>query len=113
MNMDSEMIDNGITKVSLNGRLDISGTNEIETEFTALGHIKNAKILVDLTDVSFIASIGMRAFLRSATALSNRKGNMALVNAQPLVKEALASAGIDTLIPMFDEMDAAIASLTG
>ena len=112
MKMDSEMIDNGITKVSLNGRLDIPGTNEIEANFTALGHIKKAKILVDLTDVSFIASIGMRAFLRSATPLSNRHGKMVLCNAQPLVKEALLSAGIDTLIPILDDMDAAIASLT-
>lgn len=111
MKLDAEMIDNGITKVSLNGRLDIPGNSDIENEFTALGHIKNAKILVDLTGVDFIASIGMRTFLRSATALSNRKGKMVLFNAQPLVKEALASAGIDTLIPMFDETDAAIASL--
>ena len=111
MNLDAEMIDNGITKVILNGRLDIQGNNDIETEFTALGHVKKAKILVDLTDLSFIASIGMRTFLRSATALSNRKGKMVLFNTQPLVKEALASAGIDTLIPLFDEMDTAIASL--
>lgn len=111
MDLDMELIENGITKASLNGRLDIEGTNEIDSEFSTLGHIKGAKILVDLTDVSFIASIGMRTFLRSATALSNRKGKMVLFNAQPLVKDALASAGIDTLIPMFDEMDAAIASL--
>ena len=111
MKLDAEMIDNGITKVLLNGRLDIEGNNDIETEFTALGHIKKAKILVDLTEVSFIASIGMRTFLRSATALSDRKGKMVLFNAQPLVKEALVSAGIDTLIPMLDEMDAAVASL--
>ena len=111
MNLDAEMIDNGITKVSLDGRLDIEGNNDIETEFTALGHVKKAKILVDLTDVSFIASIGMRTFLRAATALSDRKGKMVLVNAQPLVQEALASAGIDSLIPMHDEMEAAVASL--
>lgn len=111
MNLDAEMIDHGITKVSLDGRLDIPGNNEIESEFTALGHVKKAKILVDLSDLSFIASIGMRTFLRSATALTDRKGKMVLVNAQPLVKEALASAGIDTLIPMFDELDAAVASL--
>ena len=111
MNLESEMIDHGITKVLLNGRLDIEGTNAIDMKFTALTSTKKAEILIDLTHVSFIASIGMRTLLSSAKALSKRGGKMVLFNAQPLVKDALVTAGIDTLIPMFDDMDAAVAAL--
>ena len=112
MKLESEMIDHGITKVSLDGRLDIEGTNDIDMQFTALAGTKQAEILVDMANVSFIASIGMRTLLSSAKALSKRDGKMVLANPQPLVREALVTAGIDTLIPLCDDTDAAIAELT-
>ena len=112
MKMESETIDNGIIKVSLDGRLDIAGTSDIDAQFTALTSTKKADILVDMTAVNFIASIGMRTLLSSAKALSKHGGKMVLANSQPLVKEALITAGIDTLIPMFDGTEEAIAELS-
>lgn len=112
MKMESETIDNGIIKVSLDGRLDIAGASEIDKQFTALTSSKKAEILVDMNAVSFIASSGMRTLLSSAKALSKRGGKMVLANTQPLVKEALTTAGIDTLIPMFDGLEEAIAELS-
>ena len=111
--MESEMIEHGITKVSLDGRLDIGGTNDIDMEFTALTSTQKAEILIDMTNVSFMASIGMRTFLSSAKALSKHGGKMVLANCQPLVKEALQTAGIDTLIPVHDSLEDAISDLTG
>ena len=100
-----------MTWVGLSGRLDVTGTHEIDMPFTALIATKKAAILVDLSRVDFIASIGMRTLLSYTKALSKRGGKMLLVNAQPMVKEVLVTAGIDQLIPIYDGEDAARAAL--
>lgn len=53
----------------------------------------------------------MRLLLSNARAQSQRGGLMVLYNPQPLVKDALVTAGFEQLIPMFDEFDAACAAL--
>lgn len=111
MEIEAEKIDNGITKISLNGRMDIEGTSAIDVKFAVLTNIKNAAVLVDMSEVNFIASIGMRTLLSSAKLLARSGGKMVLAQCQPLVKEALNTAGMDTLIPTFDEMDDAISEL--
>jgi anti-anti-sigma factor len=49
----------------------------------------------------------MRTLVSSARALMNRGGTMALASPQPMVKQALLAAGIDSLIPIFDDAAAA------
>lgn len=97
----------GVKIIALAGRMDIAGTQEIEMRFTNLAASEKALVAVDLSDVSFLASIGMRTLVSSARALMNRGGSMALANPQPLVKQALAAAGIDSLIPIFPDVEQA------
>ncbi len=101
----------GVTVLSLSGRMDIAGTQEIEQRFTNLASSRKGLVAVDLSEVTFLASIGMRTLVSSARALMNRGGAMALVNPQPLVKQALIAAGIDSLIPIFASLDEAGRSL--
>ena len=103
--------DDGIVQVNLVGRLDMAGTSQIEDRFTFAVTTKKAPVLVDLAGVDFMASIGMRMLVRNAKALDRRSGKMVLVHPQPTVKEALQTAGIDLLIPLFDDWDAAVADL--
>ena len=62
MNLYVAELDNGITKVSLSGRLDIDGALKIDNEFTAIAENKK-RVLVDLADVTFIASLGIRTLI--------------------------------------------------
>ena len=101
----------GILLLELSGRLDIAGTGEIENTFTFQTATKQAAILVDLSEVSFIASIGMRLLLSSARAQSQRGGLMVLYNPQPLVRDALTTAGFEQLIGMYDDFETACAAL--
>lgn len=109
MNINSEELSNGIITVTLEGRLDVEGTEAIDLKYTALTTSKEAQVIVDMAQVSFIASIGMRTLLSSAKAQANRGGEIVLANVQPLVLEALSTAGIHNLIPVYDDMDAALA----
>jgi anti-sigma B factor antagonist len=97
--------------VQLSGRLDHKGSGEIELRFTALTATNSDNIAVDMAGVDFIASIGMRLLLSCAKAKAARGGRMVLFGLQPLVLEAMASAGIDTLIPIHADQPAALADL--
>ena len=58
MNLTVVDLENGITKITLSGRLDVEGALKIDSEFNAIAGEKK-KVLVDLSDVTFIASLAL------------------------------------------------------
>lgn len=111
MQLESEMLDNGITRIALTGRLDVAGTQQIDLKLNTLTGTKKAAIIVDLSGVNFIASIGIRALLSSARGQAGRGGKMVLLGAQPAVRGVLETTGIAGLIPLFDDAAAAESAL--
>lgn len=98
-------------KISLSGRLDVLGAQEIDLKFTALTATKKAYVVVDMVEVSFLASLGMRTLIFSAKALAARGGLMVILNPQPSVMDVLETSGVSTLIPVYFDADEAIAAL--
>jgi anti-anti-sigma factor len=107
----TEDLPGGVKAVFLTGRMDIAGTQEVDQRFTALTATSKALVAVDLSGVSFLASIGIRTIVSSARALANRGGSMALVKPQPLVEQTLLAAGIDTVVPIWPDLDDAVRGL--
>lgn len=97
-----------LRKVVLSGRLDMLGMEDIALKLTSLTAIKPLPVILDLRDVSFLASIGIRSIISSARALDQKGGRMViLLGANELVKATLESTGIDDVIPMVAEEDQA------
>ncbi len=99
-------------RIRLNGRLDLKGTGEIEARFASLTGSDSRNILVDMSGVDFLASIGMRLLLTNAKAKARQGGKMVLVAPKAMVWEALETAGLDTLIPIYADEAAALAGLS-
>ena len=99
---------NGITKLVLTGSMDIKGALEVDPQFSEISKTKN-KVIVDLKDVDFLASLGMRTLVSSAKSLMEKGGRLVLVNPQAGVEKAIKSARIDTIIPIASDLNAAIA----
>jgi len=112
MNIEAESLDGGIQKISLAGRMDVQGAQEIDLKFTSYTANKTA-VIVDLSGVDFLASIGIRTLLMSAKAVSSRGGKMVFLNPDTNVTHILAMAGIDTLIPIFRSLDEAQSAVAG
>lgn len=104
-------LDNGIKLVKLVGRLDLKGTNEIDNSFTFAVSSGKTPTLVDMSEVEFLASIGMRLLLSNARALARRGSKLVLLKPTPLVRDALVTAGFEELIPMYDDFDVACEDL--
>jgi anti-anti-sigma factor len=111
LQLEKTVLDNGIKQISLTGRLDMKGTAEVEDQFTIHTATQRAGVLIDLSGVEFLASIGMRMLVANAKALRGRGGQMALYKPQPLIAEALRAAGIDELIAVYDDYDTACTDL--
>jgi anti-anti-sigma factor len=102
MKLDIATIENGITKVSLSGRLDIDGALKIDSEFNKIAEEKK-NVLVDLSEVTFLASLGIRTLITGAKATANNGGRMVLLNPQPNVEKVLRTSRVDTVIPIIQD----------
>jgi anti-sigma B factor antagonist len=111
MDVQVQHLDGGIERINLAGRLDSASIKDVDLRLSALTAESKASILVDLSQVSFLASIGIRTLLTTARLLRQRGGKMALLNPQSLVEEVLKVTGIESIIPIFHDLDAASAAL--
>lgn len=90
----------GVTKVSLAGRLDTSSVDRVEIQFTAGVVPKGQHTVIDLSEVSFIASLGIRMLLTVARSLVRKGAKLALFGAAPPVMEIIETTALNEIIPV-------------
>ena len=91
-----------LRKIVILGRLDMLGTESVAGELEKLAAAPTKGVVVDLSSLKFLASLGIRALLKSAKAVEQRGGRMVLVvgtNSQVVM--SLEATGVNDLIPMF------------
>lgn len=110
MNIESENLNDDVRKISLAGRFDIEGAQQIDLRFTGLTANQKA-VVVDLAGVNFLASIGIRTLVLAAKAIAQRGGKMVLLNPDGNVTKVLEMAGIDTLIPISRSLEDALSAV--
>ena len=111
MNMEiSELGDNNV-KVTLKGRLDTPGVARIETGFVAALVPRGRNAIVDLSEVEFVASLGIRMFLTTARGLAMRQKRLVLFAPQEGVREILEGVSLGDLMAIVADEAAAVAAL--
>ncbi len=111
MKMTTEPVGPGVVKVVLEGRLDIMGAGQIDLQFSAIAG-SHKGVVVDLSSVSFLASIGIRTLLLGAKAVQRRGGVLILLNPVPEVERVLEVTGVTDLMPIYRDADAAQAAVS-
>ena len=84
-------------KIALVGKLDIAGAEVVATPLAALAGSKKA-VIVDLSGVTFLASIGIRHLVSATKTLSRKGGKLVLVNPSDLVNDVLITSGVNELM---------------
>ena len=100
-------MDNGIGVIKLGGTLDVVGTGEIETKFFGYCSGDKVRVVVDLADVDFLASIGIRMLVTTAKSVASRGGKMVLLNPSSEVLSVLEITGIPSIIPVYSQLESA------
>lgn len=100
-----------LKSIKLAGRLDTARIGEIETGFYAeVGFIKDKSdiAIIDLSDVSFLSSLGIRLLVTAGKTFSQRQLRFGVVASKsPDVMEALDISGITGLFRFFDSEEEA------
>jgi anti-sigma B factor antagonist len=110
MTIRTEELAGGITKVILEGRLDIENSPAVDLRMSAIAGGRNS-VLVDLQNVSFLGSMGLRSLVAPALVIRGRGGKMVLFGPNELIKKVLKVSGIETMIPVHHELQSALAAL--
>jgi len=105
-----EELEGGVTRVILDGRLDIEGAAAVDMRMNVIAGTKKA-VLLDMQNVSFLGSMGLRALVAPARAIKGRGGKMVIFGPIELVEKVLKTSGVDAMIPIHHDLQNALAAL--
>ena len=89
-----------VTKVMLTGRLDSAGVTSIERTFAAEIVPLGKPAIVDLSQIAFLASLGVRMLISTARALSGKGAKLVLYGANSAVTEIIETTSLNDIVPL-------------
>ncbi len=88
-----------VSRVALVGMLDMVAVGQIETKFNAATVARGKDVIVDLSGMTFIASLGMGMLVSAHRGLKRKGKKLVLLNPQQDVELALLTARLQELMP--------------
>jgi anti-sigma B factor antagonist len=106
-----ERIDD-VLVIELPARLDAVGVAAIENKLaeTVTGH--RGKVLADMSQVTFVASLALRMLLTNLKAVQPG-GDLRLAGLQPQIAEIFRKSRFDTLFKIYPDRESALAAYQG
>ncbi len=71
---------------------------------------EHSSILVDLKDLVYISSAGLRSLLSFAKIIKGKSGRLGFCNLQPMVAEVFHISGFDRMLSVYENKEAALAA---
>jgi anti-anti-sigma factor len=112
MELNYSELENKVNLIKLIGILDVQGVDAIGTKFAGYSSGDNSRVLVDLAEVEFLTSIGIRLLVTTAKSVASRGGKLVLLNPNENVKGVLEMTGIMDIIPIHNSLQEAVADLS-
>lgn len=111
MKLEYSELKDGIRLIRLEGRLDLNGTYSIEVQFVNRCAGEGIRVIVDLSGVSYISSVGIPMLVNTAKSVVNRGGKMAFLSPQENVIKVLELVGVTQVISIYNDQETAIQGL--
>ncbi len=96
--------------VYLTGRLDAHAANDVEQKLNSLTAANQACLVLNLKELEYISSSGLRVILAALKRATKRQGDVRLACLQPSVKDVFDIAGFTQLFKIYDVEEDAISS---
>ncbi len=107
MEIETRKEDNAMV-VSIKGRMDAVTTPEIENRLGQIINSGEKKLVINLQQLDYISSAGLRALLATAKRLKSEQGDVAFANLDGHVKEVFEISGFYSIFKVFDSMETAL-----
>jgi anti-sigma B factor antagonist len=111
MQLTMDRSDGKVTRIILLGKLDVAGEEEIGNEFRRLVESRDTHFLIDMSQVSYLASLGIRLLFAGAKSLAANGNKLVVLDPQPMVEEVLLTSGTAKLVPIAHGEDEALGLL--
>jgi anti-anti-sigma factor len=113
MELALEQLSETLTRATPAGRWDVAGAMSIDLRMSTLAG-SGRSVIIDMAQVTFLSSMGIRTIIMTAKAISLRGARLVLLAPTEHVAAVLNSTGIDTLVPICADLEAArLAALAG
>ena len=98
--------DGGLTRIVLVGKLDLKGADMIDLRFSAIAGTR-PRVAIDLTNVDFIASMGVRILVMNGKVSAQKGNRIVLFGSSEPVHKVITTSGLDQIIPLVEDWDTA------
>ncbi len=105
--------DGNLLHASLSGRLDGSNSREFEADLIAEAGDDSCSIVLDLEELSYISSAGLRAILLITKGVKAKGGSLVLCSLPNQIEEVFKISGFDKVIPIHPDKETAAQSISG
>lgn len=113
MQIEITELDPDTNHVLLTGPLDAAAACASELQFTAAMGAAGRNVLIDMSGVPFVASLGIRMLISSARVLDRRGRRMVLFSIRPEVMEVFDTIALSSVVPIAPDEAGARAMLPG
>jgi anti-anti-sigma factor len=103
--------DGEVVVVRMSGRLDSSAAPSAEEQLAAALTGEPPRLALDMSELAYISSAGLRVLLVVAKKVQQREGKLALGGLATNVREVFAVSGLDTIFAIESDAAAAIAAV--
>jgi len=103
--------ENGNQRVEVGGRLDTHTYSELDDRLTLVLAAKVQSLVLDLAQLDYISSAGVRSIFRARKLLAARSGTLVIANAQPQVQKVFDIVKAVPLSEIFRSVEEADAYL--
>ncbi|WP_213307598.1 STAS domain-containing protein [Paraburkholderia sacchari] len=108
----SEVNEGAVLAIAVSGRLDSTTAGELEAVLPE--RVQNTqRVLLDLTDVQYVSSAGLRVMLKAAKVAKGTGHELVLAGLAAPVREVFQVIGFDSLFSILPDRAAALAALSG
>jgi len=91
--------------VRLNGDADGEQVDELDRQLRLIANLNPKLLVLDLTRLNFLSSVGMGLLVRIQNQLKENGGRLALAAARPLVREALRRASLQKVFQITETVE--------
>jgi serine/threonine-protein kinase RsbW len=102
---------NGITVLVLHGRIDAASAEGTKQKLLAAVGSPPVRVVVDLRDIDYISSIGLRGLLEARRKAADLQGQFLLCGMADHVREVFDLSGLSRVVSIYPSRDAALAAL--
>ncbi len=108
MKVTHEIVENEIVAVKVDGRLDAATVLDFEQFLRQLLEENRARLLINLSEVPYISSSGLRALLTARRQARAQGGDIVLCCLSPRVRQVFDMIGFSSVFGVYEDVSQAV-----